>query len=138
MLFRSVRGYISFLKSTEQKATIQKAQNDLNQTRQQKVFLQTRIDNFLTFIQEADDKKKRANEQIIGLKKTIENVDSQLVERKKAADDIKNQMTAADGSYRSVADLMSQLSTAFNEKNVETLFCCLINSTFFSLNAVDN
>ena len=114
-----VRGDINFLKSTEQKATIQKAQNELNQTRQQKVFLQTRIDNFSTFIQEADDKKKRANEQIVGLKKTIENVDSQLVERKKASDDIKNQMTAADGSYRSVADLMSQLSTAFNEKNVE-------------------
>ncbi len=114
-----VRGDISFLKSTEQKATIQKAQNELNQTRQQKVFLQTRIDNFSTFIQEADDKKKRANEHIVGLKKTIENIDSQLVERKKASDDIKNQMTAADGSYRSVADLMSELSTAFNEKNVE-------------------
>ena len=114
-----VRGDISFLKSNEQKAAIQRAQNDLNQTRQQKVFLQTRIDNFSTFINEADEKKRRANEQIVALKKTIENVDSQLIERKKAADDIKNLMTAADGSYRSVADLMSQLSTAFNEKNVE-------------------
>ncbi len=113
-----VRGDISFLKSNEQKSTIQKAQNDLNQTRQQKVFLQTRIDNFSTFINEADEKKQRANEQIVGLKKTIENIDTQLVERKKAADDIKNQMTAADGSYRSVADLMTQLSMAFNEKNV--------------------
>ena len=114
-----VRGDISFLKSNEQKAAIQRAQNDLNQTRQQKVFLQTRIDNFSTFINEADAKKKRANEQIVALKKTIEDVDSQLIERKKAADTLKNQMTAADGSYRSVADLMSQLSMAFNEKNVE-------------------
>lgn len=114
-----VRGDISFLKSNEQKATIQKAQNDLNQIRQQKVFLMTRIDNFSTFINEADEKKKRGNEQIAALRKTIESVDSQLIERKKAEEDVKNQMAAADGSYRSVADLMSQLSMAFNEKNVE-------------------
>jgi chromosome segregation protein len=114
-----VRGDISFLKSNEKRASVQKAQNELNQTRQQKVFLQTRIDNFSTFINEADEKKKRVNDQIATLKQTIETVDSQLIERKNAADGIKNLMSTADGSYRSVADLMSQLSMAFNEKNVE-------------------
>ena len=113
------RSNINFLKSNEQKATIQRAQNELNQTRQQKVFLQTRIDNFSTFINEADEKKNRANEQIAALTQSIENVDNQLIERQKASEEIKNQMTAADGSYRNVADLMSQLSTTFNEKNVE-------------------
>ncbi|MBL7813641.1 MAG: chromosome segregation protein SMC [Saprospiraceae bacterium] len=114
-----VRGDISFLKSNEQKAAIQRVQNELNHIRQQKVFLQTRIDNFSTFINEADVKKRRATDQVEGLKKSIENIDSQLVEKKKAEDEVKNQMVAADGSYRSVADLMSQLSMAFNEKNVE-------------------
>lgn len=113
------RSDINFLKSNEQKAAIQKAQNELNQTHQKKVFLQTRIDNFSTFINEADEKKTRLNEQINGLIKTIEQVDIQLIERRFAANDIKNQMAAADGSYRNVADLMSQLSMAFNEKNVE-------------------
>ena len=113
------RSDINFLKSNEQKAAIQKAQSTLNQTHQQRVFLQTRIDNFSTFINEADEKKKRLNEQIDSLIKTIEKVDIQLIEKRFAANEIKNQMSAADGSYRNVADLMSQLSMAYNEKNVE-------------------
>ena len=64
-------------------------------------------------------RKKRLNEQIDSLIKTIEKVDIQLIEKRFAANEIKNQMAAADGSYRNVADLMSQLSMAFNEKNVE-------------------
>jgi chromosome segregation protein len=113
-----VRSDINFLKSNEQKAALQKGQNELNQTRQQKVFLQTRIDNFSTFIGEADIKKAAAHEQVLSLEKRIEGLDNQLVEKQAAETEIKNQMAAADGSYRNVADLMTQLSTAYNEKNV--------------------
>ena len=115
----AIRSDISFLKSSEQKAEVQKKQNELNQTRQQKVFLQTRIDNFSTFINEADAKKDRARLDISTLEATIQNIENQFVEKRNIADDIKNQMTQADGSYRNVADMMTQFSTAFNEKNVE-------------------
>ena len=94
------RSDINFLKSNEQKATIQKAQNELNQTRQQKVFLQTRIDNFSTFINEADVKKQRAKEQIATLIQTIEKVDVQLIERKFAV--------SVEGKTRIISSISEQ------------------------------
>lgn len=114
-----VRSDISFFKSSDKKKETQSLTEAVNKTRQEKVFMQTRLDNFSTFIDEADDKKASAKEQIEDLGLVIKKIDNQLLIHKKASDDIKEQMAQADGSYRSVSDMMSQLSQVYNEKNVE-------------------
>ncbi len=114
-----VRSDISFFKNNDKKKEVQSLTEGVNKTRQEKVFLQTRLDNFSTFIDEADDKKLAAKERIETLQNTVKSIDSQLVINKKSSDLIKNQMSEADGSYRSVSDMMSQLSQVYNERNVE-------------------
>ncbi len=114
-----VRSDISFFKSNDKKKDISAANELLSKTRQEKVFLQTRLDNFSTFIEEADSKKSATDDKIIGLQKSTKDIDSQLITQKEAAEKVKSQMADADGSYRNVADMMSQLSQAYNEKNIE-------------------
>ena len=114
-----VRSDISFLKNNDKKKEVTQLNDIINKTRQEKVFLQTRIDNFSTFIDEADDKKSDAKEQIDALSTIIQTLDNQLVERKKASQAVKSQMSDTDGSFRSISDMMSQTSQRFNEKNIE-------------------
>ena len=114
-----VRNDISFFKNNDKKKDIQAGTEGLNKIRQERVFMQTRLDNFSTFIDEADDKRRDAKEQIEALIKKIQDIDNQLVINKKQSDAVKLEMAQADGSFRSVSDAMSQTSQAYNEKNVE-------------------
>ncbi len=114
-----IRSDVSFLKTSDKKAETQKQQAELNQTRQQKIFVQTRIDNFSTFIDEADAKKKQAETRIEELIKAIATHQTELAEQHAELDKLKAQMSNADGSYRSVSDRVSQMSLAYNEKNIE-------------------
>ncbi len=114
-----VRNDISFFKNNDKKKDIQAGTEGLNKIRQERVFMQTRLDNFSTFIDEADDKRRDAKEQIEALVKKMQDIDNQLVINKKQSDAVKLEMAQADGSFRSVSDAMSQTSQAYNEKNVE-------------------
>lgn len=114
-----VRNDISFFKNNDKKKEIQAGTEGLNKIRQERVFMQTRLDNFSTFIHEADDKRRDAKEQIEVLIKKIQDIDNQLVINKKQSDAVKLEMAQADGSFRSVSDAMSQTSQTYNEKNVE-------------------
>jgi chromosome segregation protein len=114
-----VRSDISFLKNNDKKKEVSQLNEVINKTRQERVFLQTRVDNFSTFIDEADDKKTDAKEQIEALGTTIQTLDNQLIERKRASQLVKDQMADTDGSFRSISDMMSQTSQGFNEKNIE-------------------
>jgi chromosome segregation protein len=115
----TIRSDVSFLKTSDKKTETQQKQSELNQIRQQKVFVQTRIDNFSTFIDEADAKKKQAEIRIEELIKAIATHQKELVEQQIELDKLKDQMSNADGSYRSVSDRVSQMSMAYNEKNIE-------------------
>jgi chromosome segregation protein len=115
----TIRSDVSFLKTSDKKAETQKQYAELNQIRQQKVFVQTRIDNFSTFIDEADAKKKQAETRIEELTKAIAMYQKELSEQQVELDKLKDQMSNADGSYRSVSDRVSQMSLAYNEKNIE-------------------
>ncbi len=118
-LLSTIRADVSFLKTSDKKGETQRKQAELNQTRQQRVFVQTRIDNFSTFIDEADAKKKQAETRIEDLSKAIVTYEQNLAEQKGELDKLKLQMSNADGSYRSVSDRVSQMSMAYNEKNIE-------------------
>lgn len=118
-LLSTIRSDVSFLKTSDKKGETQRKQAELNQIRQQRVFVQTRIDNFSTFIDEADAKKKQAETRIEELSKAIVTYETNLAEQKAELDKLKLQMSNADGSYRSVSDRVSQMSMAYNEKNIE-------------------
>jgi chromosome segregation protein len=115
----TIKSDVSFLKTADNKVETQKKQAELNQIRQQKIFVQTRIDNFSTFIDEADAKKSQAETRIGELTKAIAGYQKDLTEQQTELDKLKNQMSSADGSYRSVSDRVSQMSLAYNEKNIE-------------------
>lgn len=114
-----VRNDISYFKNNDKKKDIQSATESLNKIRQERVFMQTRLDNFSTFIEEADDKRRAAQEQIALLTKKIQFIEDQLIVNKKQSDAVKLEMAQADGSFRAVSDAMSQTSQNYNEKNVE-------------------
>lgn len=117
--FFNQKNKIEQLKSRRTTDEIQRERQSLNQLMQSMVSLETRLENFETFIQEADDKKSQIFRRMEKLEKENREIDSQLAERRRHIEQIKSRIANTDDSYRQVAEQLSEASTAFNQKNIE-------------------
>lgn len=109
---------IKIFKSNEKTNLIRQTKDNLHQLEQEKVFLNTRLENFSTFIQEADEKEQNFKRKIDELQNKICDFNIELSEKQIHLADLKLKMSDADASYRDVATQMTTLSQTFNEKNV--------------------
>ncbi|MBK6904442.1 MAG: chromosome segregation protein SMC [Saprospirales bacterium] len=91
----------------------------LNRLSQEKITFQTRLENFESFVGE----RHYQQEQIAGRLLQLEAENQALGEEMKDQDIVlaaaKDQITHADGSYRQVAEELSQASAAYNQINIE-------------------
>lgn len=91
----------------------------LNRLSQEKITFQTRLENFESFVGE----RHYQQEQIAGRLLQLEAENLALGEEMKDQDIVlaaaKDQITHADGSYRQVAEELSQASAAYNQINIE-------------------
>lgn len=117
--FYNQKNKIEQLKTQRASDEIQRERRLLNQLMQSKVSLETRLENFETFIREADEKKARTLQQIEKLERENREIDSQLAGRRRHIQQIKSRIANTDDSYRQVAEQLSEASTAFNQKNIE-------------------
>ena len=114
-----VRADISFLKNSDAKKEIQAKIDAFNHKNQERVFTQTRMDNFAAFLSEADTRKENFEKRIKEEDVKIGECEKNLALKKIDSEAIKAQMSAADGSYRNISDMMSQLSANYNTKNLD-------------------
>lgn len=99
-------------------AEINREREALNQLSQKKVSLMTRLENFETFLRDANQKKDQNDLQILTLQRANKEIEVDLVDKTGLMVKAKEKISNTDGSYRQVAEELSAASTAYNEKNI--------------------
>ncbi len=106
------------LKQKRTQNDILQARQVMNQISQQKVSLQTRLENFQSFVDEVKQKDQQLEESIAKL--VVENgtFDQDLEKSQFRLAEIKDQIANTDGSFREAAEQLSAASATFNDKNI--------------------
>ncbi len=115
----NLKKQIEELKGDQIDGAIQKERQGLNALMQEKVSLTTRLENFESFIREADEKRARIETTIRARETEIQHLNTALEEKKANLSQVLEQIANQDGSFREVADQLSQASNAYNNKNIE-------------------
>lgn len=116
--FFQIKSHIETLKTQKAAAQIQQERNELNRLAREKVSLNTRLENFEHFISHADERRTQIDEAMTALQKAQSDLEKDMEQKLAELKDIKENIFNADGSYRQVAEEMSQASSGFNDKNI--------------------
>lgn len=117
--FYSLKDKIEKLKKQRIPAQIQEARSALNRVAQEKTAFATRLENFESFIKEAEEKLKVQSERAERLTVENEEIDGHLKLKKKEVSLLKERIADTDVTYRDVAEQMSTASSAYNEQNIQ-------------------
>jgi len=94
------------------------ARQQLNQLEQQRVSLTTRLENFESFVRDVEQKIASLKEAISHFERENERIDAELAEKRKGMEEVKERIAQMDDSYRTVAEQLSQASSAYNEQHI--------------------
>ncbi|MCO6479424.1 MAG: chromosome segregation protein SMC [Phaeodactylibacter sp.] len=117
--FYTLKSSIESLKAQRTPAQIQQEQASLNRLMQEKAALATRLENFESFIKEADDKRAAIERAVKKLEEANTGIEAALKEKNKEVSGVKEQIANTDVNYRQVAEELSEASSAYNNKNIE-------------------
>jgi chromosome segregation protein len=81
--------------------------------------VQAKLDNIAAFVANFDAQAGDANQRIVLLTQSNADIEGQLGSKQKALDALRERLSSADGSFREVADQLSQASAAYNQSNIE-------------------
>ncbi len=116
--FYNLKSKIESLKTGNNNPEIHRERNALNQLSQERISLSTRLENFQTFIGESDEKFRKSTLAIKNLEASNMEIDQGLEAKMQIVQGVKEQIANMDGSYREVAEELSQASANFNQKNI--------------------
>jgi chromosome segregation protein len=117
--FYNVKSKIETLKGQRVPAHMQEARNDLNKVTQQKITFYTRLENFETFLREADQKRAESGETIQRLREANTTIEQELAAKQLQLVEAKMKISSNDEIFQQMAEQLSQASAVFNEKNIE-------------------
>jgi len=117
--FYNLKSRIENLKAQRTQAQIQQEQSALNRLMQEKAALDSRLENFESFIKEADEKRAAVERVILEMEKANAGIETRLKEKNAEIAAVREQIANTDVSYRQVAEGLSAASAAYNEKNIE-------------------
>lgn len=112
------RQLVLYRHSTKKKE-IQQEQHLLNQLTKQSISLQTRMENFQTFLDEVNSSQKVKHQQIEKILDANLALSGQLGEKRVEANLLKANISTKDTSYRRIADDLSRASEDYNSKNIQ-------------------
>ncbi len=115
----TLRAHLQSLKNADQSALLQRERESLNRLSQEKAGMQAKLDNIAAFVANFDAQAGDANERIAALTESNAAIEKQLAEKTRAANAVRERLANADGSFRDVAEHLSQTSAAFNQQNIE-------------------
>ncbi len=116
--YYQLKATIEKLKTETKNPDIQQLRQRINQRAQERVSLATRLENFESFLEETTTKFDKSSKAIEQLLRSNEVIEKDLAEKAKSIEKIQLSIAQMDGSYRAIAERMSQASTNFNEKNI--------------------
>ncbi len=113
-----LKSNLKTLKESSSKVSINTEKQLFNQLNQQKVSVQTRIENFESFASEVTAKIEENQLRISKIKDENKVIDEQLGIKRKTAKDSKSKLANTDDTFKEVANKMSVANHDFNEKNI--------------------
>ncbi|MCS6928178.1 MAG: chromosome segregation protein SMC [Saprospiraceae bacterium] len=115
----ALRTQLISLKNADQSALLTQKRDALARLYSEHAAILARIENITTFIQNFDVKAAESGRLIEQLIASNEHVDAQLVEKQRIAAQFRERLHHADSSFREIAETLSRVSHAFNQKNIE-------------------
>ncbi|MCE7921941.1 MAG: chromosome segregation protein SMC [Haliscomenobacteraceae bacterium CHB4] len=115
----TLRTHLQSLKNADQGVLLQRERENLHRLSQEKAGMQAKLDNIAAFVANFDAQAGDANERIASLSESNAAIEIQLTGKNRAATAVRERLANADGSFRDVAEHLSQTSAAFNQKNIE-------------------
>ncbi|MBR9919479.1 MAG: chromosome segregation protein SMC [Bacteroidetes bacterium] len=107
------------LKSQHSREAMQEATRNINQLSQDKVSLQTRLENHDQFVQQSQVKLTDMKVRLQELEAEEKRIASELGNREQLIQKVKDEIANTDGSYRKVAEQLSAASAKYNQQNIE-------------------
>jgi chromosome segregation protein len=115
----TVRTHLNALKMADQSAHLQREREALNRQNQETARLRATLDNISAFVANFDTQAGNAHQRIETLTVANVQIDRQLEEKQALVEQARSRLTNTDGSFREVADLLSQASQTYNQQNIE-------------------
>jgi chromosome segregation protein len=115
----TLRAHLQSLKNADQSILLQRERESLNRLSQEKAGMQAKLDNIAAFVANFDAQAGDANERIAALTESNAAIEKQLAEKTRIVNTVRERLANADGSFRDVAEHLSQTSAAFNQQNIE-------------------
>ena len=115
----NLQGKIEELKGKQNRKQIQQERNDLNRLTQEKVGVQARLEGIEGNLQNWSKQQSESEAKIKELTKGNEEIEQQLTAKMKEVTTAKEKISNTDGSYRKIAEELSNASASFNQKNIE-------------------
>ncbi len=111
---------VDALKAKRPDLEMQQQRSILNKLAQEKVSLSTSLSNFESLIQEVANRRELIEKRILELTQvTVRGSTNNSTKRNAELDAVKEKISQTDGSFRQMADQLSQASAAYNEKNIQ-------------------
>ncbi|MFN7117564.1 MAG: chromosome segregation protein SMC, partial [Saprospiraceae bacterium] len=117
--FYNAKSKVEALKAKRTAAQITEARNILNKVTQEKISLYTRLENFETFLRDADAKRADLEQKIQQLQAANAQIEEALVAKQTEMTAAKAKISTTDETFRQLAEQLSQASAVYNEKNIE-------------------
>lgn len=117
--YYNIKEQLQTLKSQQYQREIDTENAQLNQLGQRKVQLLTKFENFEQFTKEAHERRQKLQGQIEQLQTDIVQVAHLLESKQDEVKGIKEKLANTDGSYREIANQLSEASATYNAQNIE-------------------
>ena len=109
---------VQALKGQRSDARIQDQKQRLNQLAQERVSLETSLNNFEGMVSDIETKNQGLAQRIQELEARNTEMDAEIARNAGLLQAAKQEIEKTDGSFRQIAETLSQASTAFNDKNI--------------------
>ncbi|MBK8923086.1 MAG: chromosome segregation protein SMC [Saprospirales bacterium] len=115
----TLRTHLQSLKNADQSPLLHREREALGRLQSEQAALRARQENIATFVQNFDAKAVESGELITQLEASNAAIKTHLTENQAKAAALRERLASADGSFREVAEQLSQNSHAANQKNIE-------------------
>ncbi|MBK6930353.1 MAG: chromosome segregation protein SMC [Saprospirales bacterium] len=115
----TLRTHLQSLKNADQSPLLHREREALGRLQSEQAALRARQENIATFVQNFDAKAVESGELIHPTRASNAAIKTHLTENQAKAAALRERLASADGSFREVAEQLSQNSHAANQKNIE-------------------
>ncbi|MBU6339908.1 MAG: chromosome segregation protein SMC [Bacteroidetes bacterium] len=115
----TLRTHLQALKNGDQSQTLARERDASSRIAQEMAAVKARLENIAAFVQNFDLKNAESGRTIAELEHSNAQIEAFLKEKMAELDALKERMSNADGSFRDVAEQLSQAGAAFNQQNIE-------------------